>query len=131
MTEKEIESVESVMEGNRVGYAYLYPLEGIDRKGYVFDMTPKNIANFLGAHQFDVQKIVLTDMLDRLILDTAGGFINNCPNQELCKQIIPALAPLQMGEADAEEFPIITRELYEKYVAMEEDAVMQAEISVL
>lgn len=34
MTEKEKEAVEQVMEGYRVGYAYLYPMQGIERQGY-------------------------------------------------------------------------------------------------
>lgn len=38
-----------------------------------------------------------TDMVDRLILDTYGGFINTCPDQKLCAEIIPYLAPIQMG----------------------------------
>lgn len=94
-------------------------------------MTPENVASFIGSHPYDAQKIVLTDMLDRLILDTAGGFINNCPNQELCKQILPILAPIQMGEAEPEEFPIVTRELYDRYCQMEEEAVMRAEMTML
>ena len=130
MTEKEMKSVEEVMDGYNVGYAYLYPLEG-DRQEYVFDMTPKNIANFLGTHTLDAEKIVLTDMMDRLILDTAGGFIDTCPNQELCSQIIPALAPIQMREAEAEEFPIVTREQFEEYASMEEEAAMRAELYLL
>lgn len=94
-------------------------------------MTPKNIANFLGSHQFDAKKIILTDMLDRLVLDTAEGFIDNCPNKELCKQIIPVLAPIQMGEKEAEEFPIVTRQLHDEYIDMEEEAVMEATIAMM
>lgn len=131
MTREEIESVEKVMDGFRNGYAYLYPADGGNRQEYVFDMTPENIANFLGSHQFDAKKIILTDMLDRLVLDTAGGFIDNCPNQELCKQIIPVLAPIQMGEKEAEEFPIVTRQLYDEYIDMEEEAVMEATIAMM
>ena len=115
MTEKEKEVVEQVMEGYRVGYAYLYPIEGIERQEYVFDMTPENIANFIGSHLYDTQKIILTDMRDCLILNTKGGFIDSCPNQELCKQVVAALAPIQMGDSVAEEFPIVTRKQYDRY----------------
>lgn len=131
MTEKEREAVEQVMEGYRVGYAYLYPMEGIDRQEYVFDMTAENIAYFIGSHLYDTQKIVLTDMMDRLILNTAGGFIENCPNQELCRQVVAVLAPIQMGDSEAEEFPFVPREQFDRYCQMEEEAVMQAEISML
>lgn len=131
ITEKKKEDVEQVMEGYRVGYAYLYPMEGIKRQEYVFNMTPENIANFIGSHLYDMQKVVLTDMMDRLILDTVGGFIDNCPNQELCMQVIAVLAPIQMGDSEPEEFPIVTREQYDEYCQLEEEAVMRAEITML
>ncbi len=131
MKQEDIEKVEQAIDGFNVGYAYLYPNDDSARQEYVFDMMPENIANFLGSHQFDAEKIVLTDMLDRLILDTTGGFINNCPNQELCKNIITLLAPIQIGEKEATEFPMVTRELYEQYIDMEEQAVMEAEIRML
>ncbi len=70
-------------------------------KVYAFRQTPSNIANFLGAHQFDVEKIVLTTIFDTLVLDTVGGFIMTCPNQDLCREIIKFLAPIQMGMAEA------------------------------
>lgn len=131
MKQEDMKNVEQAIDGFYVGYAYLYPNDGGARQEYVFDMTPENIANFLGSHQFDVEKIVLTDMLDRLILDTAGGFINNCPDQERCKSIVSLLASIQMGEKEATEFPMVTRELYEQYIDMEEQAVMEAEIRML
>ena len=73
----------------------------------------------------------MREMRYRLILDTAGGFIENCPNQELCRQVIASLAPLQMGDSEPEEFPIVTREQYDRYCQMEEEAVMRAEIAML
>ena len=84
-----------------------------------------------GSHLYDTQKIVLTDMMDRLILNTAGGFIENCPNQELCRQVVAILAPIQMGDSEAEEIPFVTRKQFDRYCQMEEEAVMQAEISML
>lgn len=131
MKQNDIEAVEKAMDGYRVGYAYLYPSDGGNRQEFVFDMTPENVANFIGGHLEDAEKIVLTDMLDRLILDTVGGFINNCPNQEMCQQVIIHLAPIQLGETLAEEVSMVTRDLFEQYTAMEEAAVMQAEISML
>lgn len=63
MDEKDQKIIEDEILGKaHAGYAYIYPLSG-NRQEYVFDMTPEHIANFLGAHQFDAEKIVLTDML--------------------------------------------------------------------
>ena len=73
----ETEGTNHRREGNpgreHAGYAYIYPLDGGARQEYVLEMTPENIANFIGAHQYDAEKIILTEMLDNLILDTAGG----------------------------------------------------------
>lgn len=131
MTKKEKEIIEIEIHGGfYVGYAYLYPLDGGQRQEYVFDMTPKNIANFIGAHQFDAQKIILTDMLDRKILDTIGGFIDHCPNQNMCKAVVQILAPIQMGQSEAEEVPMVCREVYDEYCNMEEEMVAKAEAAM-
>lgn len=130
MRQKDKNLVEEILEGEQVGYAYVYLQDG-SKKQYVFDLTASNIANFIGTYQSGVQKIILTDMLDRLILDTVGGFIYNCSDQELCKAIIPILTPIQTGEAGVQEFPLVTRELFEEYSWLEDQRVTAAEISML
>ena len=124
MNEKDQKIIEEEILGKaHAGYAYIYPLSG-GRQEYVFDMTPEHIANFLGAHQFDAEKIVLTDMLDRLILNTNGGFIDQCPDQDLCRRIVPLLAPIQMGEAEAKEIPMVTMDSFNEYCNYEDEAAM-------
>lgn len=130
MKKKDMEQVQKVMDGFHVGYAYLYSHDGGSQE-FVFDMTPENIANFLGSHYFDAEKMILTDMQDRLILNTIGGFIDYCPDQDLCRKILPNLIVIQRGEMEAAKFPIVTREMFEEYCDMEEEAVMEAEISML
>lgn len=57
----------------------------------MFNMTPENIANFIGKYAYTADKVILTDMCDRLIVESIyDGFIMNCPNQELCRKIIPS-----------------------------------------
>lgn len=130
MDEKDKKIIEEEILGkNHAGYAYVYPFSG-GRQEYVFDMTPENIANFLGVHQFDVEKIILTDMMDRLILNTVGGFIDRCPDQALCHRIIPLLAPIQMGEAEAKEIPMVTRDAFDEYGMMEDEMVTAAEFGM-
>lgn len=127
MDEKEKRIIEEEILGrDHAGYAYIYPYGG-DRQEYVFDMTPRNIANFLGAHQYDAAKIILTDMLDRLILNTMGGFIDQCPDQELYRRIVPLLAPIQMGETEAQEIPMVTMEAFDEYGRLEDEMVTEAE----
>ncbi|MFR8846346.1 MAG: hypothetical protein ACLVGL_15750, partial [Waltera sp.] len=71
---------------------------------------------------------VITDMCDRLILDTCGYFINSCPNQEFCKEINPFLIPIQMGEKDAGEVLSVSRDVSEQYFREEDEAATMAEI---
>lgn len=82
MNQEKINAVKKMMmdSDGRLGYAYLYPLDGGERKEFLFEMTPKNIGNFIGSHQWDTEKMILTDMLDQLILETTGGFIFDCPD---------------------------------------------------
>lgn len=106
MKRKEQTIVEKEIPGREhAGYAYIYPLDGGARQEYVLEMTPENIANFIGAHQYDAEKIILTDMLDNLILDTAGGFIMNCPDQILCGRSCPCWRRSRWGGAGQKRSP--------------------------
>lgn len=132
MTENEKKTIERMYDGTEgnIGYACLYPNDGGARKEFVFDLTPQNIANFLGKHQYDASKIVLTDMLDRLVLNTIGGFIDRCPNQALLQQIMPVLIPIQMGDTEPQEFPVVSRDAFEEYSRMEDEMVTGAELGL-
>lgn len=74
----------------------------------------------------------MTDMCDRLICESVfGGFIMNCLDQTLCREIIPHLAPIQMGEAEPKDFPVATREEMEELWDAEEEEVIRAEFRML
>lgn len=131
MKQKEQTIIENEIFGRKyTGYVYIYPLDGGARQEYVMEMTPKNIANFIGAHQYDAEKIILTDMLDRLILDTVGGLIMNCPDQTLCGRILPLLTPIQMGKKKARKIPIVSRKVFEEYAQQEAQTVTEAEMQM-
>ncbi|MBR1853831.1 MAG: hypothetical protein IJ794_11945 [Lachnospiraceae bacterium] len=131
MAEVDRMMMDRILESENVGYAYLYPSGGGDRKNYFLSTTPENLANFLGSHQYDVVKMVITDICDRLILDTIGGFIDHCPDQGLCQAIIPYLAPIQMGEREAGEILAVRRAEAEAYFAAEDEAVTMAECRMM
>lgn len=122
-----------LMEDGNLGYACVY------KKGdngmhidYMFKMTAENIANFIGMNAFNADKIIMTDMCDKLICESIyGGSIMNCPDQNLCREIILNLDTMQRGEADLKDFPIATREEMEELWNAEEEAVMQAEFRIL
>ena len=81
MKKEDTEMMLRIFETERAGYAYLYLSDGGERKEDYISTTAENIANYIGSHMFEAEKIVITDMCDRLILDTCGYFINSCPNR--------------------------------------------------
>jgi len=127
MDKKTIEMMGKIMDTERMGYAYVYPSDGKARKEYLIATTPENMANFVGSHFLDAQKMVITDFVDRLILDTCGGFIDTCPDQKLCMEINSHLAPIQMGEREAGEILQMDRDQAEAYFAAEDRAAAMAE----
>ena len=124
MKKEDTEMMLRIFETERAGYAYLYPSDGGERKEDYISTTAENIANY-------IEKIVITDMCDRLILDTGGYFINSCPNQEFCKEIHPFLIPIQMGEKDAGEVLSVSRDVSEQYFREEDEAATMAEIGMM
>ena len=128
MTRKEMQMVENVQDGWHVGIACLYPVHG-GRKEYVFDMLPENIASFVYRNQYEARKIIITDMLDRMIfqIDTNGD--STCQSREFCQKVADSLQAIVDGSEPA-EFAIVTKELYDRYCKMEERAVMDATIAI-
>jgi hypothetical protein len=131
MAEKEKSMIEKILDTERAGYAYFYPSDGGKRQEFFISTMPENMANFLGSHFYDAKKMVITDMVDRLILDTYGGFINTCPDQKLCAEIIPHLVPIQMGEKEVGDVLMVTREEADAYFAAEDQAVTMAECQMV
>ena len=112
-------------------YAYEYPYGGGARKEYMLALPPENLANFIGARGYDAKKIVITDVLDRLIVNTCMGMLDVCPDQKLCGRIIEYLAPIQLGEKEAGEILAVERNVADEYFAMEDEAVTMAECQML
>ena len=88
---------------------YVYGLDG-ERQEYYFEKSPSNIASFIILKKKHADKIVLTDMLYRLILNTFGEFINRCPDQKLLREITKELVPMQMGDKKPDDIVIVSME---------------------
>ena len=131
MKKEEEEMLERIFDTETIGYACLYPAGGGMRQESVVATTPENLANYIGSHFHDAEKIVITDMCDRLILNTYGGFINQCPDQNLCREINSCLVPVQMGEKSAGEVLSVDRKAAEEYFALEDEAVTMAGYSMM
>ena len=122
-----------LMEDGNLGYACVYKLgdQGM-HTDYMFKMTAENIANFIGKNAYSADKIIMTDMCDSLICESIyGGLIMNCPDQNLCREIIPHLAPIQMGDVEPIDFSVAAKEEMQALWDAEETSFMQAELRML
>lgn len=88
---------------------YVYGLDG-KRQEYCFEKSPSSIASFIMLKKEHADKIILTDTLDRLVLDTFGEFINRCPDLKLLQEITKELVPMQLGEKEPVSISIVSVE---------------------
>lgn len=130
MTRREMQLVESVQDGWHVGCAVLYPVNGSEKKIFIFDMVPENIASFIYRNQYEARKIEITDMQGRLLfrIDTNGD--STCESRDLCQRIADSLQAIVDGSEPA-EFAIVSKLLYDSYCALEETSMMEALLRAL
>ena len=132
MDQKTIDMMGKIMDTERMGYAYVYPsdggamVEGNPREEYLVATTPENLADFISSHR-DAQRITVTDIADRPLLDIGGGFINGSPGSGIRTKIINRLAQIQTGEIAAGEILQLDRKQADAYFAAEDRAVTMAE----
>lgn len=110
------------------GYVYSYSGE---RQTFYFEKSPENIANFIMLHQENTDHIILTDIVDRLILNTFGEFINRCPDQAYLQEVLKELVPLQMGEKEPIEILAASEDEYLTLLNEEDQRVTEAELRML
>ncbi len=130
MTEADKKIIFDIFDSESMGYAYVYPMGGDIRQEYLISLSPENIANFIGNHGFDAEKIIITDVADRLVVSTSMVFLDTCPNQELCQKIIDYLAPIQRGETEAGSVLAVGRDTADEYFAEEDRFVAMAELGM-
>ncbi len=66
--------------GKDLAIGYVYGYDG-GRQVFYFEKSPSNVANFIMLHREHADKMIVTDLADRLILNTFGELINHCSNQ--------------------------------------------------
>ena len=47
-------------------------------------------------------------------MNTRGGFIRQCPDQELCMKIIEHLVPIQLGDEEAKAIGAVPRDAFDE-----------------
>ena len=93
---------------------------------HLLSQEPENLADFISSHH-DAQRITVTDIADRPLLDVGGGFINGSPGPGIRTKIINRLAKIQAGEMTAGEVLQLDRSKSDAYFAAEDRAVTMAE----
>lgn len=92
------------MEKTMIGAGMDYLYGHVDGERYMITNTVEQITAFIMKYRFN--DTMITDIFDNAEIETVfGGFIMNCSNQQfLANDLIPYLAPVQMGENEAVEF---------------------------
>lgn len=128
MTPENRKMIHDIVDSESMGYAYVYPLDGSLRQEYLISLSPENMANFIGKHGYDAEKIIITDVLDHLVVNTSMAFLDTCPDQELCRKITGYLTPIQMGEKEAGTILAVDRDTADEYFSEEDQMVTMAEM---
>ena len=126
MDQKTIDMVNRIMDTERMGYAYVYPSDGSAREEYLVSTTPENLADFISSHR-DANRLTVTDIADRPLLDVSGGLINGNPGPEVRTKILTQLAQIQTGEKAAGEVLQLDRRQADEYFAAEDRGATMAE----
>lgn len=123
------ESLSELLEKDLViGYVNSYDGEC---QVFYFEKSPVNVANFILLHKEHVDYMILTDLADRLILNTFGRFINRCPDQEFLQEVLKELVPIQMGKKEPTEIVTATEDEFLKLLYEEDQRVTEAELQML
>ena len=133
MNEETREKVERLYEQGNLGYAYIFPKGSTYwNEKLMFQLIPEDIANVVMSNAYTAEKVVVTDMADNLVCNSMfGGFLDQCPNQNLCKEIVSVLMPIQMGDAESKEVMYATNEEMNEYLMAEDEMVTMAEMSMM
>lgn len=130
MTQEDMKMIRDIMDTESMGYAYVYPLEGGSRKEYMLSLSAGNLADFIGTYGLEAEQIIITDVVDRLVVNTQMWFLDTCPDQQLCRELIGSLAPIQMGEREPGQLLAVSRGIADEYFREEDQRVTMAELAM-
>lgn len=124
-----IEAINELLEKDLI-IGYIYGYDG-GRQIFYFEKSPANTANFIMLHKEHADHMILTDLADRLILNTFGEFINCCTDQGFLQEVLKELVPMQMGEKGPTEIITVSEDEFQKLLYEEDHRVTEAELRML
>ena len=127
------EKLNKIVDQGDLGYACVFKI-GVNgmHTDYMFNIKGETIASVIAKFAYEADKIIITDICDQFVCESLyGGILSNCPDQELCCDIVKHLLSYQMGEQDSSGLLIATKEEMEELWNEEEIEVIRAEIRML
>lgn len=130
MKSEDEQMLQRIMDIDTMGYACIYDSSG-KREEYLIALTAENLANLIGGKGGEAQQISVTDVLDRLMVDSRMETLGSCLAQRLCRKINQFLASIQRGEKEAGEILAVCRDATDEYFAAKEKADILTEYQML
>ena len=139
MKSEDEQMLQRIMDIDTMGYACIYDSSG-KREEYLIALTAENLANLIGGKGGKARQISVTDVLDRLMVDSRMETLGSCLAQRLCRKINQFLASIQRGEKEAGnvvkpkaevEILAVCRDATDEYFAAKEKADILTEYQML
>lgn len=130
MREEDIKMMQDIMDTEQVGYGYVYPHDGSERQEYYLSTRPDYLADFIAVKGMEADRIIITDVLDRLIVSTYMIFLDRCQDEVFRRELLKSLYPLQMEEKEPGMLLALDRKAAEEYFNMEDQGAATLEYGV-
>lgn len=131
MKSEDEQMIQRIMDTDTMGYASVYDSGSGKREEYLVALTAENLANLIGGKGGEARQISVTDVLDRLMVDSRMETLGSCLAQRLCRKINQFLASIQRGEEEAGEILAVCRDATDEYFAAKEKADILTEYQML
>ena len=116
------EEIKEIMERENIGIANAY-LKDDDGEctQFFFEDTPENIASLIEEFKYTADKVIFTDLIDQFKCESMGGYIMSSATQELNRQIMEHLIPIQTESLPKKEVLYLSEDEYDEFYEMEEE----------
>lgn len=131
MTQDDIEIIEKIMDSGRMGYAYLFPPDGGETKGYLISTQPKSIAEFVNYYSQEGMRIIITDMAERPVIEVHGAKIEVCTDLKLGNIVADKLNSGRNHGEQSTSLLVVPKETADQYFFAEDQVVTAMEAGML
>ena len=131
MTQDDIEMIEKIMDSGKMGYAYLFPSDGGETKGYLVSIQPQNIAEFVNCYSQEGMRIIITDMAERPVIEVHGAKIEVCTDFKFGNIVTDKLNSGRNHGEQNTSLLAVPKETADQYFFAEDQAVTAIEAGML